>query len=226
MPQDTCVIIPAAGQGKRMAADRNKLLLALGTQTILQHTLDLFLNHPRIHKIYLVIAEQDQKSIEAFTAPYKKIVLTHGGAERQDSVFNALEVIQQQSIRPKWVLVHDGARPLCPPSLITNILDQCAGHKATIPIIALTDTIRQITPKQMTVVDRSTLFATQTPQGFELDLLVQAYRQCKAKGWQVTDDASIVEKYGHSVATVEGSPQNLKITSPADLSLAEWWLAQ
>ncbi len=226
MSDDAVVIIPAAGQGKRMAVGQNKLLLPLGSQTILQHTLNLFLEHPRISHIYLVIAERDESALKALLASEEKITLVIGGAERQDSVFNALVRIQQQAPFPQWILVHDGARPLCPLSLIGRILEECALTKAAIPVIPLTDTIREITPQSTKVLDRSRLFATQTPQGFEAQLLIKAYHAAKAKNWQTTDDASIVEQWGQQVSPIEGVESNLKITTHQDLNRAEWWLGQ
>ena len=223
---DVVVIIPAAGQGKRVAAGCNKLLLPLGSQTVLQHTLNLFLQHPRISQIYLVIADRDEEELTSLFASDDIITLISGGAERQDSVFNALERLQQRVPFPRWILVHDGARPLCPPSLIGRILEQCAITGAAIPVMPLTDTIREITPQHTTVLDRSQLFATQTPQGFEAQLLIEAYQTARAKHWQVTDEASIVEKLGHRVSPIEGAEFNLKITTAQDLKQAEWWLRQ
>ena len=223
---DAVVIIPAAGQGKRVAAGHNKLLLPLGSQTVLQHTLQLFLQHPRISQIYLVIADKDEAAVRALLTSEDKITLIFGGATRQDSVFNAVDWLQQQVPLPRWILVHDGARPLCPPSLIGRILEQCAMSGAAIPVMPVTETIREITPQHTTVLNRSQLFATQTPQGFEAQLLIKAYQNAKVKHWQATDDASIVEKLGHRVTPVEGAAFNLKITTPQDLKLAQWWLTQ
>lgn len=226
MEKDTVVIIPAAGQGKRMAAQKNKLFLTLGQQTILQHTVDLFLRHPRVLKVYLAIAEQDCEAMEQLFGSDERVHRVLGGAERQDSVANALQEAQHHAPVPQWVLVHDGARPLCPLSLITEVLAACEEKKAVIPVVPLVDTIRRITSQSSTLLNRAELFATQTPQGFAFDLVQQAYQQSKAEGWETTDDASVVEKYGHPVATVTGSRQNLKITEPDDLLLAEWWLTR
>ncbi len=224
MPEKAVVIIPAAGRGKRMAAEKNKLFLLLGSQTILQHTLNLFLEHPQIDRIYLVVASNDQETLTPLLASEEKITVVTGGAERQDSVWNALELIQQNKVMPRWILVHDGARPLCPPIVIERILKQCVLSGAAIPVVPLVDTIREITPQHTKVLNRSQLFATQTPQGFEAQLLIKAYQRCKEEGWQTTDDASVVERFGHSVATVDGVVNNLKITTPQDLQFAKWLL--
>ncbi|MBF0287904.1 MAG: 2-C-methyl-D-erythritol 4-phosphate cytidylyltransferase [SAR324 cluster bacterium] len=226
MPEKATVIIPAAGRGKRMAAEKNKLFLPLGSRTILQHTLNLFLQHPQIDHIFLVVAGNDQEMLTSLLASEEKITVVTGGAERQDSVWNALELIQQSEVMPRWILVHDGARPLCPSIVIERILKQCALSGAAIPVVPLVDTIRKITPQHTKVLNRSQLFATQTPQGFDAQLLIEAYRCCKKERWQTTDDASVVELFGHSVETVDGVVENLKITTPQDLKFAEWLLNQ
>ena len=223
MSGDAVVIIPAAGQGKRMATGQNKLFLPLGPLSVLQHTLSLFLRHPRISQIYLVIAKQDKNRLLSWIEGERRITLVAGGARRQDSVFNALERIRQGPL-PQWILVHDGARPFCTPALIGRILDQCARTKAAIPVIPLTDTIREIQHSGSHVLNRSRLFATQTPQGFEAQLLIEAYQALKNQGWQTTDDASVVEHWGYAVSPVEGDVGNLKITTQEDLQLAECWL--
>ncbi len=209
-----------------MAAVCNKLLLSLGNEPILSHTLRLFQQHPRIAHIFLVVADQDRSFLETHMNLSEPIRLITGGAERQDSVFNALQALQEHPPAPKWVLVHDGARPLCPTGVVDRVLDQCEKTGAAIPVMPLTDTIRQITPQSTTVLDRSQLFATQTPQGFDTDLLSRAYQMAYKHGWKTTDDASVVERYGHSVATIEGASENLKITTPIDLELAKWHLQQ
>lgn len=224
MSADAVVIIPAAGQGKRMAAGQNKLLLRLGKQTVLQHTLELFLKHPRVAKIYLVIAPQDQAKVASFF--HEKITLIFGGAERQDSVFQALVEIQKQEKLPRWILVHDGARPFCSATLIETILAQCSHTGAAIPVLPVTDTIRQITPQCTKVLERTQLFATQTPQGFEAKLLIEAYHAAQTHGWETTDDASVVEHWGHPIFTVAGEAANIKITTPHDLKQAQWHLTQ
>ncbi|MGK5094155.1 2-C-methyl-D-erythritol 4-phosphate cytidylyltransferase [Deltaproteobacteria bacterium TL4] len=224
--KDTAVIIPAAGKGQRMDAGCNKLLLPLGAKTILERTLLVFQTHPRISHIYLVVAQQDHDVLQPLIeGQEQQITEVTGGKERQDSVYNALMVIQQQPQMPKWILVHDGARPWCSHALIDQVLKQCAQSKAVIPIVPLTDTIRQVSSDQTKVLDRSQLFATQTPQGFQTELLLQAYQQAREEQWQVTDDASLFEKMGMKVDTVPGEIFNLKITTPLDLQWSQWWLS-
>ena len=125
---------------------------------------------------------------------------------------------------------HNGSWSMMAPDLYVllhwskKILDQCARTNAAIPVIPLTDTIRQFQQCGSQVLNRSRLFATQTPQGFKAQLLIEAYQALQKRGWQTTDDASIVELWGHSVSPVEGDAGNLKITTQRDLQFAECWL--
>lgn len=219
---DTVVIIPAAGKGKRLGANCNKLLLSIGNQSIIKYTIDLFLKHPRIDCVYLVIAADDKEIMESIVSDENKIKLVFGGAERQDSVFNALKVIHKNKPKPRWILIHDGARPCCPSSLIDDILAECEISGAAIPLLPIVDTIRQIKGNTVKIVERSVLFATQTPQGFDAELILEAYLNTQNQGKKYTDDAAIVEQYGVKVSSVEGYKENIKVTTPFDLKIAKW----
>ena len=219
---DAVAVIVEAGQGTRMGEEHNKLLLPLGTSTILEFSLEPFLKHTRIRKIFLTVASQDRRAFERIIP--KEVILVEGGKRRQDSVHNALLRVLQEKPVPELVLVHDGARPFCSAELIGRILAASFEHGAAIPVIPLVDTIRRVTKKKTEVVERSELFAVQTPQGFRTELLKDASMQAVADNWTVTDDASLVEKCGGMVAIVEGESQNIKITTSADLDLADWIL--
>ena len=220
--RDVVVVIVAAGQGTRMGGNHNKLLLPLGTRTILEFSLELFLKHSGIRKIFLTVAAQDRHVFEKIIP--KEVVLVEGGKRRQDSVHKALLRVLQEKPVPELVLVHDGARPFCRAEIIDRVLDAALENGAAIPVIPLVDTIRRVTKEKTEVVDRSKLFAVQTPQGFLFEQLLHASMQATANKWTITDDASMVEKAGGRITTVEGDPQNLKITTPADLELADWLL--
>ena len=219
---DAVAVIVAAGQGTRMGEQHNKLLLPLGTSTILEFCIEPFLKHTGIRKIYLTVASQDRRVFERIIP--KEVILVEGGKRRQDSVHKALLRVLQEKPVPELVLVHDGARPFCSAELIGRILAASFEHGAAIPVIPLVDTIRRVTKKKTEVVERSELFAVQTPQGFRTELLKDASMQAVANNWTVTDDASLVEKCGGRVVTVEGESQNIKITTLADLDLADWIL--
>ena len=217
---DAVAVIVAAGQGTRMGEDHNKLLLPLGTSTILEFSLEPFLKHTRIRKIFLSVASQDRCVFERIIP--KEVVLVEGGKRRQDSVHNALLRVMKEKPVPELVLVHDGARPFCSIELIDRILSVALEHGSGIPVIPLVDTIRRITKTKTEIIERSELFAVQTPQGFRTKLIKDASMQAVENNWSVTDDASLVEKIGVRVATVEGDPQNIKITTSADLDRACW----
>ena len=219
---DAVAVIVAAGQGSRMGELHNKLLLPLGTSTILEFCIEPFLKHTGIRKIYLTVASQDRRVFERIIP--KEVILVEGGKRRQDSVHNALLRVLQEKPVPELVLVHDGARPFCSAELIDRILAAALEHGAGIPVIPLVDTIRRVTKEKTEVVERSELFAVQTPQGFRTELLKDASMQAVANNWTVTDDASLVEKCGGMVAIVEGESQNIKITTSADLDRADWIL--
>ena len=220
--KDAVAVIVAAGQGTRMGGEHNKLLLPLGTRTILEFSIETFLKHPGIRKIFLTVASQDRHIFEKIVP--QEVVLVKGGKRRQDSVHNALLKIIQEQQFPELVLVHDGARPFCSAKLIDRILDAAYEHGAAIPVLPLMDTIRRVTEEKTEVVERDELFAVQTPQGFLLEQLLYASMQITANKWTVTDDASMIENAGGRITTVEGDPLNLKITTPADLERADWIL--
>ena len=220
--KDAVAVIVAAGQGTRMGGEHNKLLLPLGTRTILEFSIETFLKHPGIRKIFLTVSSQDRHIFEKIVP--QEVVLVKGGKRRQDSVHNALLKIIQEQQFPEFVLVHDGARPFCSAKLIDRILDAAYEHGAAIPVLPLMDTIRRVTEEKTEVVERDELFAVQTPQGFLLEQLLYASMQITANKWTVTDDASMIENAGGRITTVEGDPQNLKITTPADLERADWIL--
>ena len=219
---DAFAVIVAAGRGTRMGEKHNKLLLPLVTRTILEFSLEPFLQHTGIRKIFLTVALQDRHIFEKIVPP--EVVLVEGGKRRQDSVHNALLRVLQERPVPELLLVHDGARPFCSIKLIDRVLDAALKHGAAIPILPLVDTIRRITQEKTEVVERSELFAVQTPQGFLFEQLLYASMLAVENNLTVTDDASMIENADGKITTVEGDPHNLKITTPEDLERANWIL--
>ena len=211
-------IIVAAGKGSRMGENRNKLLLPLGTSTILETSLGPFLKYSRIRKIFLAASLQDHQLIKKLIP--EEVILVKGGKRRQDSVHNALVEVMKEKNIPDAVLIHDGARPFCSSNLIDRILDATYRHNAAIPVLPVNDTVRRITEEKTNVVDRRGLYSVQTPQGFRPELIYAA--SSKAKNTEVTDDAFLLENTPQRVASVEGEVHNIKITTPADLEQARW----
>tara|TARA_B100000700_G_scaffold330075_2_gene454495 strand:+ start:1700 stop:2389 length:690 start_codon:yes stop_codon:yes gene_type:complete len=220
--QDTVAIIVAAGKGTRMSKKDNKLLLPLGKRTIIEFSLDAFLNHHRIRKIFLTISSKYREFYENIFP--RKIVLVDGGKRRQDSVHNALLKVMQEKKVPELILVHDGARPFCSLELIDRVIDSAINYGASIPVLPLMDTIRIVGKEKTRVVDRNKLFSVQTPQGFRSKLLNDASFQAIEKKWEVTDDAALIERMGGKVKTVKGEYCNFKITTPEDLDRANYIL--
>jgi 2-C-methyl-D-erythritol 4-phosphate cytidylyltransferase len=213
-------ILPAAGQGRRMGANQNKLFLPLNDSSVLEETLRKVISHPQICHIYLVYAQEDQESLNSLRSlPDMTLVL--GGERRQDSVAAALAQIQTDRLVEK-VIVHDAARPLCSTELISRVIRALEHYPAVIPVIPLKDTIRQINGEQVKLVNRQDYVATQTPQGFHLSPYWQATLQSQQEDWEVTDDASLLEKTGIPLHLIPGEETNLKITTPLDLEFARF----
>jgi len=213
-------ILPAAGQGRRMGANRNKLFLPLNDSSVLEETLRKVISHPQICHIYLVYAQEDQESLNSLRS-LPDLTLVLGGERRQDSVAAALAQIQTDRLVEK-VIVHDAARPLCSTELISRVIRALEHYPAVIPVIPLKDTIRQINGEQVKLVNRQNYVATQTPQGFHLSPYWQATLQSQQEDWDVTDDASLLEKTGIPVHLIPGEETNLKITTPLDLEFAKF----
>ena len=213
-------ILPAAGQGRRMGANRNKLFLPLNDSSVLEETLRKVISHPQICHIYLVYAQEDQESLNSLRS-LPDLTLVLGGERRQDSVAAALAQIQTDRLVEK-IIVHDAARPLCSTELISRVIRALEHYPAVIPVIPLKDTIRQINGEQVKLVNRQDYVATQTPQGFHLSPYWQATLQSQQEDWDVTDDASLLEKTGIPVHLIPGEETNLKITTPLDLEFAKF----
>lgn len=220
-------IIAAAGLGRRMQQDTPKTYLRLSGKPILLHTLEVFERVPEVHEVLVVVHREDlefcqQEIIDPH--PLKKVLrLAPGGKERQDSVYNALKILMKEAETVEIILVHDGARPLVEPALVSQVVAAARRHGAAVPGIPCQDTLKRVNPKGEVVetVDRRDLWQIQTPQGFRAALLWQAYQEAMQREFYATDEAALVEALGKTVAVVPGSFLNLKITTPDDLKMAE-----
>ena len=226
------VLIAAAGSGTRMGRDGppgNKVLLPLGGEPLLRHTVRAFLTLPVSLTLRIVARREDFGALErAFSDRRNWPQLgawIEGGTERQDSVRLGLEALAADpSGAPDWVLVHDGARPLVSRALIQRVLDALRIHSAVVPVVPVFDTVRKSSPTRQSegVLDRSGLRLCQTPQGFHWNTLWQAHLRARADGFKGTDDGQLVERLGQAVTLVDGELHNFKVTLPDDVALAEW----
>jgi 2-C-methyl-D-erythritol 4-phosphate cytidylyltransferase len=223
------LLIPAAGSGRRMGSDRNKLLLPLLGKPILAWTLLAAKAAQSIRWVGLIGQPDDFpdfKEIINAVGMSKMVHLVNGGATRQESVFNGLQLLPAVAER---VLIHDGARCLATPALFDRCateLQTCPGLIAAVPV---KDTIKMIEPQTnliLTTPDRANLWAAQTPQGFDVAILTRCHQDGQTKGWTVTDDAMLFEQCGYPVKIVAGEETNLKVTTPVDLAIAEFILRQ
>ncbi|MGC5327817.1 2-C-methyl-D-erythritol 4-phosphate cytidylyltransferase [Brevibacillus sp. SYSU BS000544] len=216
---DVGVVIVAAGSGKRMGAKRNKLWLELEGKSILAHTVERFVTHPEIQEVILVVSEQDQAAVSQWldTVPFKEQVkVTLGGAERQDSVRAGLEVLDHAT---HFVLVHDAARPFITSEQINAIISRVRQDNAIVLAVPVKDTIKVVNHAGIveSTPARESLWAIQTPQAFRVSLLREAHQKALQSGQIGTDDAMLVEWLGAPVSILQGSYENIKITTPDDL---------
>ncbi|MCG5501249.1 2-C-methyl-D-erythritol 4-phosphate cytidylyltransferase [Ectothiorhodospira lacustris] len=222
-------VIPAAGVGSRMRADRPKQYLPLAGRTVLEHTLDIFFRHPRISGVVLVISADDDWFGDLGIEANKPLWVVDGGAERCHSVLNGLTALKAHADAQDWVLVHDAARPCLSDADLDHLLDTL--HDDSVGGILATpvrDTKKRAGPdgRIVATVDRGAMWRAFTPQMFRLSALESALEQALADGFLVTDEASAMEHVGQAPLLVEGSARNIKITQPEDLSLAEFYLSR
>lgn len=216
-------VIPAAGVGARMAADRPKQYLQLGGRSILEHSLGCFLDHPGLKGLVVSIASDDPfwPSLPCTTDP--RVVRVDGGRERADSVLNALLYLHAQGARDDdWVLVHDAARPNLAredlDKLLTELADDPVGGLLAVPA---RDTLKRVDKKGRVVetVDRSLIWQAYTPQMFRLGALHRALADSLVADATITDESSAMEWAGQAPRLIEGRSDNIKVTRPEDL---EW----
>ncbi|MDC8756082.1 2-C-methyl-D-erythritol 4-phosphate cytidylyltransferase [Janthinobacterium fluminis] len=217
-------LIPAAGVGARMAAGGPKQYLPLGGKPMLRHALDAFLGSALVAHTYVVVSPEDGQ-IDAVVPAHGVTVLRCGGATRMDSVLNALRALAGAMREGDWILVHDAARPGLTPALIEKLIagvgaDPVGGLLA-LPVV---DTVKRVAPGGVATVARDGLWLAQTPQMFRYGLLSEALGAAPDAN-AITDDASAVEALGLAPKLVEGHPRNLKVTLPADVRIAEMYLA-
>ncbi len=239
------VIIPAAGLGTRMApvpvgakgrqkkAPPSKQFTELGGTPILIHTLRRFAAVDAVSEIWIALRESEiagfrlRLESEAKEVIKKKVELVVGGEHRQQSVQHALQAIAAAA--DDIVLVHDAVRPLVTREIIQKVIDAAKKYGAAIAGLPAVDTVKQVERTAegaliKATIPRAGIVMAQTPQGFRYAVIKKAFDEASADGLLGTDEASLVERSGHDVAVVMGSPRNIKITTPADMELAEFYL--
>lgn len=215
------VVIVAAGKGSRMKMDINKQFIKLNEKEIVAYTIEKFYNHSNIQDIVVVVREEEanilkKEILEKYN--FKNIKIAFGGKERQDSVYNGLKMLDKDC---KNVLVHDGARPFLSKEVIDNSIDAAKKHNAVVVGVPVKDTIK-IVNKDNDIVDtpnRSVLWAVQTPQTFNYEILMKAYENAFESEFYGTDDAMLVERIGYKVKMIEGSYNNIKVTTREDINM-------
>ena len=213
----TQIIIVAGGKGQRMQSEIPKQFLLLDKQPILMHTIKQFADLDA--DIFVVLPPKDISLWKDLVDKHhftQKHTIVEGGEERFFSVKNALDLCSSEGI----ILIHDGVRPLIAKTSIQNIIKETIENNSAIPITDVQESLRLIVKNESMSVDRQQYKLVQTPQGFKANLIKESYQQDYSP--QFTDDASVFEKMGYTVHLVAGHKENIKITSPEDLQLAEY----
>jgi 2-C-methyl-D-erythritol 4-phosphate cytidylyltransferase len=216
-------IIVAAGQGTRMGGERAKQFRELAGVPIIIHTLRAFEQCEVIQEIIVVLAAPEAAGFLALAGKYnlqKLSKVVPGGTTRCESVLHGLQAVRAATA--EVVAVHDGVRPFVTPEEITRTVAAAATHDAAVLVAPLADTIKEVAGDRIVrTLDRRDLRRALTPQCFRYALLRRAYEDADVMNPELTDDSALVERLGKSVAVVEGSARNIKITTPEDLAIAE-----
>ena len=214
-------IIVAAGEGKRMGG--KKQFLSIGGKPLIVYTLGPFEQSTLVDDIILVGPQEDleylrKEAVKRFG--FKKVEkIIPGGKRRQDSVYQGILAIEGDC---DMVLIHDGARPLITTKLLEESIRLCQRYKAVATAVRITDTVkREEGGFVFRTIDRTFLWAAQTPQTFAYELILSAYRRAYEDGYGASDDSALVERIGQRIKIMEGSCENLKLTSPEDVPLVE-----
>ncbi len=219
-------VVPAAGVGKRMNADRPKQYLELAGKTVIEHTLLRLLSAEVFTAVAVAISEEDPYWPDLDVSVHKKIITAAGGKERADSVLSALKAIRTVASDDDWVLVHDAARPCITTIDIHHLIDSLKTDEIG-GILALSshDTLKSVQADNIIVgtLDRSHIWRALTPQMFRYGLLKNALEVAEGNT-AITDEASALELQGMQPKIVEGRPDNIKITRPEDLALAQFYM--
>jgi 2-C-methyl-D-erythritol 4-phosphate cytidylyltransferase len=210
-----------------MGGTVEKQFICLRGIPILAHTLKVFDQSPLVDGVVLVVASRQRQSLEEMIlGPYpcrKLIEVVRGGRERQESVSRGLDAVPAKC---EYVVIHDGVRPLVTSELLAAVLKAAQSYDAALAAIPARDTVKHAEDGQVkATLERETIWLAQTPQAFQASLLRRAYGEVEQASIIATDDAALVERLGVEVQVVQGSPENIKVTTPSDLVIAEALLA-
>ena len=217
------VVIVSAGRGSRMKSDINKQFLKIGGKEVIAHTVERFYNNKNIGEIIIVVREDEKEFFQENIINkygYKNLKIAFGGKERQDSVYNGLQEVDKNC---SIVLIHDGARPFVTNEIIEKSIKCAQKYNCAIVGIPVKDTIKIVNENNdvCNTPNRNTLWSIQTPQVFDYSLIMKAHEKAKNDKYYGTDDSMLMEYLGYNVKVVEGSYDNIKITTPEDLKVAE-----
>jgi 2-C-methyl-D-erythritol 4-phosphate cytidylyltransferase len=219
----TAAILLAAGSGTRMqGAVTDKVLAPLGGRPVFAWSAAAFMQSATAD-LYVIVYRDQRQMMELSAYAPTPSVLVHGGRERQDSVTNALSALPADI---EHVFIHDCARPMVRPEQLVALHKIVRREQAVVLAHRVTDTIKEHRDNaRLCTLDRSRLWAMETPQVFSRDLIVRAYARVQARGRRITDDAQAVEQLGHTIALLENAHPNPKLTTPADLAWLEFLLS-
>ncbi|MBN9432321.1 MAG: bifunctional 2-C-methyl-D-erythritol 4-phosphate cytidylyltransferase/2-C-methyl-D-erythritol 2,4-cyclodiphosphate synthase [Bosea sp.] len=221
-PRRIAALIVAAGRGVRAGGGLPKQYRMIGGRAVLARSAALFLTHPRVEHVAVVIHPDDEALYREAVAGLEGLLPpVMGGATRQASVLAGLEALAAQA--PDAVLIHDAVRPFASEELVTRVIDALATNRAVLAASPVTDTLKRGDAEGFVAgtVSRDQLFAAETPQGFHLDVILEAHRRAAAAGIEVTDDAALAEWAGIPVRLVAGARGNIKLTSQEDIAMAD-----
>ncbi|WLI76199.1 2-C-methyl-D-erythritol 4-phosphate cytidylyltransferase [Kosakonia sp. H02] len=224
MIPDVCAVVPAAGFGRRMLTECPKQYLSIGDKTILEHAVAALLAHPRVARVVIAVSAGDERFAQLPLARHPQITVVEGGIERADSVLAGLNA----AAGAQWVLVHDAARPCLHQDDLNRLLALSETSRVGGILAApVRDTMKRGEPGKAAIahtVERNDLWHALTPQFFPLELLHACLTRALNEGATITDEASALEYCGYHPELIAGRADNIKVTRPEDLRLAEFYL--
>lgn len=224
MTERAVAIVPAGGTGVRMGGPTPKQYRALGGAPLMVRTLRALLRSKAVGGVVLAVpgdrVAATRDLLRRSRAP-RVLDVVEGGAERQESVWLGLQRVPRDA---RWVIVHDAVRPFITAELVERVLAAARASGAAACGLPVRETVKRVREAVVeSTLDRNGLWLSQTPQAFGRDLLWEAHEKARRDGYVGTDDAVLIERLGGRVTMVTGLPQNLKITTPEDLKIAQWW---